>query len=223
VTNNEVWQQLLSLESRDVTTRWFAQIHSRDLNARHAKEINAAAKQAREYFRNAAEAAYSVRPLLTFYGVACLSRSLAVLLKASGGEEGLTAGHGLETVKWTEVMSGDIADALRSLSSLRIRTRAGLFSDFIVHTENRVSIHVNSEAVDWRLRYPVPRSGQEVSLDELFARIPDLQRDYTAAAGTAMYSPINEMTFNNKEGFKAKLREDSFTMFKSFYEQKGIW
>ncbi len=66
MTNNEVWQQMLSLESRDVTTQWFAQIHSRELNARRAKEINAAAKQAREYFRNAGEAAYSIRPLLTF-------------------------------------------------------------------------------------------------------------------------------------------------------------
>ena len=221
MTNNEVWQQLLSLESRDVTTQWFAQIHSRDLNARRAKEINAAAKQAREYFRNAAEAAYSVRPLLTFYGVACLSRSLVLLLKASGGEEGLTASHGLETVDWGSVMSGDVADALRSLSKLRIRTRAGLFSDFMLHTKNRMSMHVHSSAVDWRLCYDIPPAGGEVTLDELCARIPDLQKDYTTASGTAVYALINEMTFSEKDGFTAKVREDSFAGFRSFYESNG--
>jgi hypothetical protein len=48
MTSIEVWQQLLSLESRDVTSQWFKTIHTRELNARRAKEINAAAKQARE-------------------------------------------------------------------------------------------------------------------------------------------------------------------------------
>jgi hypothetical protein len=212
---------MLSLESRDVTTQWFAQIHSRELNARRAKEINAAAKQAREYFRNAGEAAYSVRPLLTFYGVACLSRSLLLLLKPNGGEEGLTAGHGLETVDWARVMAGDMTQALRSLSNLRVRTRAGLFSDFLSYTKNRMSIHVNSAAVDWRLCYDVPQVGGEVTFDELCARIPDLQKDYTTTSGATVYSPINEMTFRDKDGFKAKLREDSFATLKSFYEGCG--
>jgi len=221
MTNNEVWQQMLSLESRDVATQWFAQIHSRELNARRAKEINAAAKQAREYFRNAGEAAYSVRPLLTFYGVACLSRSLILLLKVNGGEEGLTASHGLETVDWGGVMVGDVADALRSLLKLRIRTTAGLFSDFVGYIKNRMSMHVRSSAVDWRLSYDVPPIGGEVSLDELCARIPDLQQDYTTASGKALYSPINEMTFTDTDGFKAKVKEDSFTAFRSFYEGNG--
>jgi len=145
--NTEIWQQLLSLETRDITTQWFAQIHSRELNTRRAREINAAAKQAREYFRNASNSNYSVRPLLTFYGVACLSRSLILLLKAQGGEEGLIAGHGLETVDWGKIMSGDTAKGLNDLCDLKIRTRNGLFSNFVTHTENRISIHVNSSGV----------------------------------------------------------------------------
>ena len=56
--NSEIWQQLLSIESRDIVTKWFYEIHSRELNARRAKEINSAAKQAREYFRNAANSNY---------------------------------------------------------------------------------------------------------------------------------------------------------------------
>ncbi|HED31596.1 MAG TPA: hypothetical protein ENN50_07950 [Prosthecochloris aestuarii] len=74
--NQETWLRLLSLESRDITQQWFQRIHGRELNARRAREINAAAKQSREFFRNAADSNYSVRPLLTFYGVASLSRAL---------------------------------------------------------------------------------------------------------------------------------------------------
>lgn len=145
--NDEIWQRLLSLESRDVVDAWFARIHHRSLNARRAREINAAAKQAREYFRNSENSNYSVRPLLTFYGVASLSRAVMLLLKSRGGEEGLTASHGLETVSWNNVLSGDISGALEKLPELKIRTRAGLFSDFVHHTSNRLSIHVNSSAV----------------------------------------------------------------------------
>ncbi|HEY6185785.1 MAG TPA: YaaC family protein [Terriglobales bacterium] len=221
MTNNEVWQQLLSLESRDATSQWFARIHSRELNARRAKEINAAAKQAREYFRNAGEAAHSVRPLLTFYGVACLSRSLLLLLKANGGEEGLTPSHGLETVDWGSVMKGDLAQALRSLSNLRVRISTGLFSDFISNTKNRMSIHVNSSAVDWHLCYDVPQVGGEVTFDELCARIPDLQKDYMTTAGSTVYSPISEMTFSDKDGFRAEIKETSFTNMRTFYEACG--
>lgn len=87
--DQEIWHQLLPLESRDITKKWFSIIHGRELNTRRTKEINAAAKQAREYFRNASKADYSVRPLLTFYGVASLSRSFLLLLKRDGGEEKL--------------------------------------------------------------------------------------------------------------------------------------
>ena len=92
----ETWQRLLGLESRDVVQLRFHRIHARELNARRAGEINAAARQAREYFRNAAASDYSVRPLLTFYGIACLSRALLLLMKAKGGEECLPHSHGLE-------------------------------------------------------------------------------------------------------------------------------
>lgn len=219
--NSEIWQQLLSLESRDITTQWFARIHSRELNARRAREINAAAKQAREYFRNASNSNYSVRPLLTYYGVACLSRSLLLLLKAQGGEEGLTASHGLEAVDWGRVMSGDTAKGLKDLCDLRIRTRAGLFSDFVTHTKNRISIHVNSSGVDWHICYDIPKLGDELSLGDLFSRIPDLQREYTNVSGVAQYASINEMTYNEKDGFKAKVREEPFSKFKDVYESYG--
>ena len=79
--DQEIWQRLLSLESSDIVQSRFLTINRRELNIRRTKEINAAARQAREYFRNASKSDFSVRPLLTFYGVASLSRALLLLLR----------------------------------------------------------------------------------------------------------------------------------------------
>src|SRR5689334_13902746 len=156
----ETWQQLLSFESRDLVSMWFKRIHDRDLNARRAKEITAAAKQAREFFRNSDAADNSVKPLLTFYGIASLARALTLILKRDGGEEGLTKGHGLETIDWSNQLSGD-------LSILKIRTCSGLFSDSATQTGNRMSMHIRSSAVDWRFKYTQPNLGDEILFEQL--------------------------------------------------------
>ena len=219
--NQEIQQQLLSLESRDITQKWFNRIHSRELNVRRANEINAAAKQAREYFRNASDSDYSVRPLLTFYAVASLSRALLLLMKVQGGEEGLSGSHGLETVNWGATMSGDTAEGLRELRNLKIRTCSGLFSDFMTHTNNRLSIHVRSAAVDWSICYDIPEPGKEVSIDDLLSRIPDLQKDYSNLSGVVRYASVNEITFTSTDGFKAKVQEASFSGFRATYDAAG--
>ena len=219
--NYEIWQQLLSLENRDITQQWFNQIHSRELNARRANEINSAAKQAREYFRNASSSNYSVRPLLTFYGVASLSRALLLLMRAKGGEESLSGSHGLETVSWASTMSGDTVAGLKELRNLKIRTRSGLFSDFLFSTDNRMSIHANSSAVDWSLCYDVPMSGKELSFDDLLSRIPDLEKDYSNLSKVIRYASVSEMSFTDDDGFKAKVQETSFVGFSSTFEAAG--
>lgn len=219
--NTEIWQQLLSLESHDIATRWFSEIHSRKLKARRAKEINSSAKQAREYFRNATNSDYSVRPLLTFYGVASLSRSLILLLKRNGGEEGLAKGHGLETVGWGEVMSGEVANGIGNLGRLKIGTRKGLFSDFVAQTDNRISIHVNSSGVDWHICYNVPEVGIELTVHDLFSRIPDLQKDFSNISESLKYTPVNEMTYSHDNGFRAKVRKDQFNAVRQYYELAG--
>lgn len=219
--NNETWQQLLSLESRDVTSKWFGEIHSRELNARRAKEINSAAKQAREYFRNAANSNYSVRPLLTFYGVASLSRALLLLLKKSGGEESLTGSHGLETVAWVDSMSGDVSKGLKNLENLKVRTCRGLFADFITQTENRLSVHVNSSAVDWHVCYDIPELGKELSVKDILSRLPDLRRDFEVISKSYKYSDISEMTYSDDKGFRAKVRKEPFNSMRSHFEQAG--
>ena len=218
----EIWQQLLSLESRDITQQWHKKIHGRELNVRRAKEINSAAKQAREYFRNANSSNYSVRPLLTFYGVASLSRALLLLLKANGGEEGLSKGHGLETVGWSDILSaGDSSLGLAQLGSLKIKTCSGLFSDFLKETNNRISMHINSSAVDWHLNYNIPSHGNSFSLIELFSRIPDLQKDYINVSTEIKYSNIQEMSYSLEKGFRAKVNKSTFINFKQSYLDLG--
>ncbi|MGN4063577.1 YaaC family protein [Burkholderia gladioli] len=215
----EIWQQLLSFENRDITSRWFEKIHGRTLNARRAKEINAAAKQAREYFRNASNADYSVRPLFTFYGVASLSRSLLLLLQNRNGEEVLTKGHGLETVDWATVISD--GNGLSNAHDLKIRTCGGLFCDFMTRTKNRTAIHVRSSAVDWRLSYEIPAVGDEISLGELFARIPDLEKDYTHIADDAKYALVHDIRYDKESGFDVRVADVSFLKFKEVYDSLG--
>lgn len=219
--NREIWQQLLSLESRDITRQWYYKIHDRELNIRRTKEINAAAKQSREYFRNASNSNYSVRPLLTFYGVASLSRSLLLLLNRDGGEEGLAGGHGLRAVDWGEQLSGDPSIGLGLLVNLKVQTCSGLFSDFIRETKNRISMHVRSSEVDWRLNYVVPDQGKQISLGDLFARIPDLLKDYSNVSSDIRYASVNEMSFGQQNGFMAKVRNDHFGAFKDTYQNMG--
>ena len=73
---------------------------ARKPNARRAAEINGAARLARKGFRNSNAPDYSFLPLPTFNGMACLCRALLLMKKPKGGEEGLTAGHGLEALGW---------------------------------------------------------------------------------------------------------------------------
>ncbi len=219
--NREIWQQLLALESADLSRNWYRTIHGRNLTARRAKEINSAAKQSREYFRNSSQANHSVRPLLTFYGVASLSRSLLLLFKRNGGEEGLTGGHGLQTTNWIQHLSGDPNAALGKLMELKVITCSGLFYDFIKETKNRMSIHVNSSAVDWHLCYDIPNQGKTITFGDLLSRIPDLEKDYVNVSDNVRYSPVNEMSLSQKDGFKAKVLLEKFNLFQSTYADAG--
>ena len=217
----ETWQRLLPFESRDLVSMWFKQIRGRDLNARRAKEITAAAKQAREFFRNSYAADDSVKPLLTFYGVASLARALTLILTRDGGEEGLTKGHGLETIDWSNQLSGDLSTGLAALRELKIRTCSGLFSDFLKQTGNRMSMHVRSSAVDWRLSYDQPSPQDEIMFGQLTARIPDLRKEHDVLGVDPMYADINEMTYDASNGVTIKVSRKAFKVFEQTYSTIG--
>ncbi len=217
----EVWQQLLSLENVEITKRWFSKIHGRELNAKRTREINAAAKQSREYFRNADQSDYSVRPLLTYYGVISLSRALLLLLKKDSGEESLTAGHGISPVNWKEQLSGDPMIALKSLGNLKVQISSGIFCDFIKVTKNRILIYDKSDEVDFRIDYNVPDMGIQISLKDLIARIPDLFKDFASFSPEIKYSYIYDLNFDDQKTFTGSIEKDHFELFKKTYENLG--
>jgi hypothetical protein len=219
--NSEAWQTLLSLESRDVVAKWFKEIHKRELNDRRSKEIMAAARQAREFFRNSANSNFSVKPLLTFYGVASLSRSLALLFRKDGGEESLASGHGLETYSCSTVLSCDVSAGLSNIGDLKVRSCAGLFDDLVKATENTMTIHIRSSAVDWRIPYSVPSIGMQLQLKDLFVRLPDLAKAYSTIASAKGFGSVNEMTFTDQTGLMAKIICNDVSELRSAYTELG--
>lgn len=172
--NSQVWQSLLRLESRDFVSEWFEDIHGRNLNARRAREIIACARQGREYFRSASATSFVVRPLLAFYGTASLCRALTLLHRRDAGEVGLKQGHGLETIGWNTTLAGDLGAALASIGKLRVRACGGLFSDLQAAIGKRPIINVYDRAIELPFDFAGVLPGQEVSLEDLLDRLPEL-------------------------------------------------
>ena len=214
--NNEIWQQLLSLESEDIVQKWFKRIHKNTLNGRRTKEINSAAKQAREYFRNSANANHYVKPLLTYYGVTSLSRALILLLKKNGGEETLSQGHGIETVSWSKSLCGKIT--FDSFLNLKIETCSGLYEDLLEITNNKINLHVNSSSVDWGLNYNISKNKAQISLRELFQRIPDLEKDFGQIDEELLFSNIVSLTYSEDDGIKIKTNKNISETLRKYYQ-----
>ncbi len=218
---SSTWQKLLFLESHDSVIAWHQQVFSRTLNARRVKEITSAARQAREFFRNSSESNISVKPLLTFYGVASLSRSAALLLNPQGGESGLTPGHGLTTVEWSKTLSGNISQGLAALGNLRVKICKGLFFDIINQTENTICLHINSSAVDWQIPYEIPKLGDELCFDDLMLRLPDLKSEHLRSSQTALYSSVQELTYSPDSGLTAQITSDNVLALSDIYRADG--
>lgn len=133
----------------------------------------------------------------------------------------MRSGHGLTTVDWGELLSGDTSVGLASLLNLKVQTCSGLFSDFLIGTKNRISIHSSSSTVDWRINYVVPEEGNQVSLGDLFSRIPDLFIDYSNISSEIRYARVNEMLYDQENGFKAKVMHAHFEYFQNTYKDMG--
>lgn len=206
MNTQEITQQLLQLENRDIVRKWFKHIHSRDLSANRAMEINSAARQSSEYLRNAAKSDYIVRPLLTFYGINSLTRALVLLLKPYGGENTLKGGHGLTIQSWNNTLfSGNIQSSLSKIGQLRVATCKGMFTELVDAIENRVTIHSYSSSVDWSIPYEIPPAGISISLDDLLSRVPDFECELENLNLHRKYCTVNNMSFNHSDGFICKI------------------
>ncbi len=199
---------------------WHKKLFGRELNVRRIVEITSAAKQAREFFRNAEEANNSVRPLLGFYGVASLSRAGLLLLKPDTGEASLVAGHGLSAIDWRSTLGGEISNGLSVLDTLQIETCSGLFTDFLRQTNNQVCMHIQSSAVDWRLNYELPATGIRISLKDLLTRLPDLS-SYLSTAASRNIASVNSMDYAPEGGFTAKVTANQFAPFADRFTSLG--
>lgn len=211
----------MSLESRDIVQKWFYAIHNKSLNTKRTIEINAAAKQAREYFNNSFSSNYSVKPLLTYYGVASLSRALILLFRSSGGEECLSQSHGLSTVNWNDIFSGQITPGLNRICELEVKTCNGLFNDLLITTKNRTSIHARSSTVDWHLLYDSPPLGSSIKLIDLFQRIPDLENENAKTINDCKFAYVNaHISYSKDAGFSAnignKIKPEMLKRFSDF-------
>lgn len=218
--NSEIWQQLVSLESRDAVIKWFYKLHKKELSNRRAIEINSAARQAREYFRNANDADYTVKPLLTFYGVASLSRSFILLMKRDGGEETLKVGHGLNTENWAGILSGNISSGLQKIGELKVKTCCGLFYELIKESKNRICLHTNSSGIDWQLDYNIPKMKDEITFADVLSRIPDLKNDIHLI-DERRYFRINDLTYTEDKGFSARLSNSEIGNKLDRYKENG--
>ena len=84
------WQRVVPFESFDYVCSWYREEHGVRSNSSKTSQVNSFFAQGREYFRNAAMADLSVKPLLLYYGVLSLSRGV-ILLKDKGKKKNLFA------------------------------------------------------------------------------------------------------------------------------------
>ncbi|HCG7921957.1 TPA: hypothetical protein NJ501_004384 [Vibrio parahaemolyticus] len=218
VLDSKVWQKLLVLESQDAVSRLYTKIHNRSLSTARVIAVNNAAKQAREYFRNSFASNYSVRPLLTFYGVASLSRALILLLKTRGGEETLTAGHGLTVEDWRSNFSGELHKGLEGLLDLKVHLCKGLFEDLMEGINNTSYLHVRSSQSDWSIGYDLPDHQLSLSFGDVLSRLPDLRHELE----TAEYQPMSFFTEQVLYSEEAGVTVTMPSVPPEFYRQRFI-
>ena len=119
------WNLLRNYQSHDFVTRLYQTHNGRIPGAQTAKEITSCFVQAEEYFRNAASAANSVKPLLLYYGVLSFAKGVVLFLNPIKREATMKASHGVETLNWKETF----ANGISSVMALQIRITDGTFTE----------------------------------------------------------------------------------------------
>tara|TARA_R110000868_G_scaffold144960_1_gene364464 strand:- start:8686 stop:9690 length:1005 start_codon:yes stop_codon:yes gene_type:complete len=176
----DVWHELLDYETYDLVARAYAMRHGRKANKRLILSITSNFNQAREFFLSAEKAALSVRPLLLYYGVLCLSRALVLMLTRGGSEAAMKPSHGLATQKWKET----IADQnMKNIGDLKVEMCSGTLNELILAIENKSYLKHATSGVNYCQGYSVPRIGETIKFSNLLATFPNLAREYEAWAG----------------------------------------
>jgi len=166
------WNKLLEFESRDLIERYIQKNHGRKASARQVLEISSNFIQGREYFRNAQNAALTVKPLLQYYGVSALTRGLILASSPTVSEASMKPSHGLDTVNWQQSL------AKKDFGSLVVSVKKGTFSELMQATGNRAYFKHNSSAIDWHIDYNIPPDGFSFTFLDLVQTLPDLEEEY---------------------------------------------
>ena len=126
----------------------------------------------------------------------------------------------METVGWRNVMSGDVANGLKKLEDLKIVRRSGLFSEFLVHVRNTTLLYYRSGATIGPCEYDEPNIGAEISLGDLFSRIPDLWWDYSNVS-ESQYAGVREFSNSEEKGLQVELCGDRASFVAGVYAELG--
>ena len=178
------WANLSLYESTDLVRSIFKQRHGRELSAGKAREIVSAVAQGREYFSAASEAGLLVRPLLQYYGVLSLSRSLILLLNSNPPETSLPPKHGLSHVGWGNLLATDQPRP----ADLEVKITNGTFLSLLENTQNSDVSAVftgpyPSRLIFTRQRSVAALSGVTIPFQQLLSRICELRDIYERSFG----------------------------------------
>ena len=183
---NEDWYRISLFESYDFVKSWYLATHGRKPSAAKISQVNAFFVQGREYFRNAALADMSVKPLLLYYGVLSLSRGVILLRDPLKKEESLEPKHGLEVVNWQETLKGGI----RNLLELQVKATNGTFRELVEACPNRHKEHCfysptkTKIVVDHDLgEISFSTDDSLLTLDDLLSRLMQTAFDYQGITG----------------------------------------
>ena len=169
-----VWHELANFESQDLVSETYRRKHNKDPKIDQIRDIIASFVQAREYFENAARAAFTVRPLLQYYGVASLAKGL-ILIQSGKSSATLKPSHGLAQKEWQATFT---LKRLSSFGNLSVVISKGTFLELLQATNNRSYLKSNSSAINWRVDFPVPILGSEFTFLDIVSCVPDVSKDY---------------------------------------------
>ena len=185
-SQNSRWSEVSLFESFDYVQSWHQWKHKTPLRPAKTSQINAFFAQGREYFRNAASADLSVKPLLLYYGVLSLSRGLILLNDTTKTEDDLQGSHGLKVVRWKPLLK----DGIGSVLELEIKTTKGTFRELTACCPNRHRERSFREAptgmlhVDYSLgRVAFADDNSTLTLDALLSRLMATAPDYQRITG----------------------------------------
>jgi hypothetical protein len=189
------WDALAGFESRDLIEQFLRKRHGHEPKPGKVLEVASSFNQGREYFRSAAEASISVKPLLLYYGVLALSRGLILALTPGLRESALKPSHGLEVANWQESL------AAKDFARLQIRLQNGTFSELVKAVDNKSYFRYRTNGINWAVRFPQPKANSTINFYELATGFPDLDRELLAwTNGSYRHATLMETaaTVNNE-------------------------